>query len=437
MKLIINNATTSSRLLGGSDDDMKTVSLFIEGREIAAVSETPIIIESVKSIDAKGLFLSPGLLDPQVHFREPGMEYKEDIESGSKAAVKGGFTAVVSMPNTMPTADNADTVGYMVETAAKKGLCKVYPTGALSLGLEGKSMTDFSALQSAGAVAITDDGKGVQNDALFKQALISAKHLGLPVLDHSEDETLSNGGAIHEGEISKKFGVKGIKSASESVHVERGCDYSLETGGHYHVLHVSTSASIDAVKRAKERGAKVTVEVSPHHLLLCDEDIAIKADGTLDANWKMNPPLRSRADMLACQNALIEGVIDAIATDHAPHSPAEKAQPIEEAPFGIIGLETAFPLIFTHFVKTKKITLGYAIDLMSKNAGDIFNIRCGRIEQGEVADLVLFDLNSAFTVTPSFFASKSQNSPFIGETLYGETHTTIVEGNVVYSRSSI
>ena len=437
MKLIINNATTSSRLLGGSDDDMKTVSLFIEGREIAAVSETPIIIESVKSIDAKGLFLSPGLLDPQVHFREPGMEYKEDIESGSKAAVKGGFTAVVSMPNTMPTADNADTVSYMVETAAKKGLCKVYPTGALSLGLEGKSMTDFSALQSAGAVAITDDGKGVQNDALFKQALISAKHLGLPVLDHSEDETLSNGGAIHEGEISKKFEVKGIKSASESVHVERGCDYSLETGGHYHVLHVSTSASIDAVKRAKERGAKVTVEVSPHHLLLCDEDIAIKADGTLDANWKMNPPLRSRADMLACQNALIEGVIDAIATDHAPHSPAEKAQPIEEAPFGIIGLETAFPLIFTHFVKTKKITLGYAIDLMSKNAGDIFNIRCGRIEQGEVADLVLFDLNSAFTVTPSFFASKSQNSPFIGETLYGETHTTIVEGNVVYSRSSI
>ena len=190
-------------------------------------------------------------------------------------------------------------------------------------------------------------------------------------------------------------------------------------------------------KQAKERGANVTVEVSPHHLLLCDEDIAIKSDGTLDANWKMNPPLRSREDMLACQNALVEGVIDAIATDHAPHSPEEKKQHIEQAPFEIIGLETAFPLIFTHFVKTEKLTLGRAIDLMSKNAGDIFGIRCGRIEQGEVADLVLFDLNNAFTVTPSFFASKSQNSPFIGKTLYGETHTTIVAGNIVYSRGNI
>ena len=437
MKLIINNASTSSRLLGKNEDEITSVSLLIDGGKIAALSETPITIKSVKTIDAKGLFLSPGLLDPQVHFREPGMEYKEDIESGSKAAVKGGFTAVVSMPNTTPTADNADTVRFMVETAAKKGLCKVYPTGALSKGLEGKSMTDFSALTNAGAVAITDDGKGVQNNALFKQALVSAKHLGVPVLDHSEDETLSNGGAIHEGEISKKFNVKGIKSASESVHVERGCGYSLETGGHYHVLHVSTSASIEAVKQAKERGANVTVEVSPHHLLLFDEDIAIKPDGTLDANWKMNPPLRSREDMLACQNALVEGVIDAIATDHAPHSPEEKKQPIEQAPFGIIGLETAFPLIFTHFVKTEKLTLGRAIDLMSKNAGDIFGIRCGRIEQGEVADLVLFDLNNAFTVTPSFFASKSQNSPFIGKTLYGETHTTIVTGNIVYSRGNI
>ena len=223
---------------------------------------------SEKVIDATGLFLSPGLLDPQVHFREPGMEYKEDIASGSRAAVKGGFTSVVSMPNTTPTADNEDTVAFMVEKASTTGLCKVYPTGALSKGLEGKEITDFETLQAAGAVAITDDGKGVQNNSLFKQALIKAKALGMPVLDHSEDESFSNGGAIHEGDVSRKHNVKGIKASSESVHVKRGCEYSLETGGHYHVLHVSTADSIEA-----------------------------------------------------------------IATDHAPHAPHEKALPIEKAPF--------------------------------------------------------------------------------------------------------
>lgn len=436
MKLIINNATTSTQLLGRHVDEMVTVSVVIEKNKITSISETPIKSQNTKTIDATGLFLSPGLLDPQVHFREPGMEYKEDIESGSRAAVKGGFTSVVSMPNTSPTADNPETVAFMVEKAKEKGRCRVYPTGALSKGLEGKVITDFAQLKNAGAVAITDDGKGVQSDDLFKTALINAKQLGLPVLDHSEDETLSNGGAIHEGEVSRNYNVKGIKASSESVHVERGCKYSLETGGHYHVLHVSTAASIDAVRNAKRLGANVTVEVSPHHLLLCDEDIAERADGTLDANWKMNPPLRSRTDMLACQTALIEGVIDAIATDHAPHAPDEKALPIEQAPFGIIGLETAFPLIYTHFVKTRKLSLARAINLMSKNAGAIFNIDCGSIEVGKEADLALFDLHNAFTVAPSFFASKSQNSPFVGDTLYGETHATIVGGEIVYLREN-
>lgn len=442
MKITINNATTTSHLLGRDTDDLVTISLAIEKGKITQISEHPLPTSQThpkenafeKVIDATGLFLSPALLDPQVHFREPGMEYKEDIASGSRAAVKGGFASVVSMPNTMPTADNADVVAFMVEKARVSGLCKVYPTGALSKGLEGKEITDFKALQGAGAVAITDDGKGVQNDDLFKQALINAKTLDMPVLDHSEDESLSNGGAIHEGEVSQKHCVKGIKASSESVHVKRGCNYSEETGGHYHVLHVSTADSIDAIRQAKAKGAKVTVEVSPHHLLLCDEDIPVKADGTLDANWKMNPPLRSRRDMLACRKALTEGIIDAIATDHAPHAPHEKALHIEKAPFGIIGLETAFALIYTHFVKTEKLNLSTAIDLMSKQAGAIFNINCGRIEKGEDADLALFDLNTPFTVTPSFFASKSQNSPFINETLYGETHYTLVNGEIKYAK---
>ncbi|OJF69096.1 dihydroorotase [Alteromonas sp. V450] len=442
MKILINNASTTSHLLGGNGHDVVTISLVIEKGKIVQVLDCPLPASQTvstdstfeKVIDATGLFLSPGLLDPQVHFREPGMEYKEDIASGSRAAVKGGFTSVVSMPNTTPTADNAETVAFMVEKASTTGLCKVYPTGALSKGLEGKELTDFKTLQAAGVVAITDDGKGVQDDSLFKQALNDAKALGMPVLDHSEDESLSNGGAIHEGVVSRKHNVNGIKASSESVHVKRGCEYSEETGGHYHVLHVSTAESIEAIRQAKAKGARVTVEVSPHHLLLCDEDIPVKADGTLDANWKMNPPLRSRSDMLACQKALTDGVIDAIATDHAPHAPHEKDLHIEKAPFGIIGLETAFALIYTHFVKTGKLNLNTAIDLMSKQAGAIFNIKCGRIEEGADADLALFDLKTPFTVTPSFFASKSQSSPFINETLYGETYYTLVDGEIKYAR---
>jgi len=435
MKTIINNAITHSHLLGETEDVETSVSILVENGVIKQVSRTALSGSDCDIIDAQGYFLSPGLIDPQVHFREPGMEYKEDIESGSKAAVKGGFTGVVSMPNTSPTADTAEVVEFMVQRAEERGLCKVYPTGALSKGLAGQEITNFSALIEAGAVAITDDGKGVQNDALFKQALINAKALDVPVLDHSEDELLSNNGAIHEGEVSKRFKIPGIKASSEAVHVERGCRFSIETGGHYHVLHVSTKASIEAVKAAKAQGAKVTVEVSPHHLLLCDEDIAVREDGTLDANWKMNPPLRSREDMQACQSALLDGTIDAIATDHAPHAPHEKAQHIAEAPFGIIGLETAFPLIYTHFVKTEKLSLSKSIDLMSKNAGALFNIECGRIAEGQKADVALFDLAAPFEVNKAFFASKSENSPFLGETLFGATVMTMVDGKLVYQRS--
>lgn len=434
MKTLIKNANCNRLLLAGVDDKEVVINLLIEDSKIALISEAEITESVDKIIDAQGLFLSPGLIDPQVHFREPGMEYKEDINSGSKAAVKGGFTGVISMPNTTPTADSAEVVEFMVTKAEEVGVCRVYPTGALSVGLAGEKLTDFSALKKAGAVAITDDGKGVQNSELFKQALIAANEVNLPVLDHSEDERLSAQGAIHLGKVSKQFGVKGIDSSSEFIHVERGCQLSEETGAHYHVLHVSTEASINAVKVAKTKGLRVTVEVSPHHLLLCDEDIAVKDNGELDANWKMNPPLRSNQDKLACQMALLDGTIDAIATDHAPHSPAEKSLPIEQAPFGIIGLETAFPLMYSHFVKSNKLTLPRLIDLMSKQAGELFNLDCGRIIEGAFADLSLFDLESEFCVNTEFFASKSNNSPFIGNTLYGATHLTMVAGNVVYQR---
>lgn len=411
---------------------MQQVHLLVEGKQIAKVSAAEISADADRVIDAAGLFLAPGLVDPQVHFREPGMEYKEDIESGSRAAVKGGFTAVISMPNTSPPADNPAIVAKMWRRAQRIGLCKVYPTAAVTVGLKGESLTDFASLKAAGAIAFTDDGRGVQRDDLFLDALANAKVVNLPVLDHSEDDALSAGGAIHKGEISARHGVKGIDADSEAVHVERGCEFSAATGGHYHVLHVSTARSIQAVKKAKAAAVRVTAEVSPHHLLLCDEDIPVTKDGGLDANWKMNPPLRSKQDRDACQAALLDGTIDAIATDHAPHSPDEKRLPIDKAPFGIIGLETAFPLIYTHFVKDGRLPLARCIDLMSKQAGALFGLRCGRIEEGSLADLALFDLEQPFVVDESFFASKSKNSPFMGQRLFGKTKLTMMEGSVVF-----
>tara|TARA_B100001971_G_C18265346_1_gene591634 strand:- start:4433 stop:5740 length:1308 start_codon:yes stop_codon:yes gene_type:complete len=431
---LIRNAKTLGAFLGLDEKNkLYQVDCLIDGGRVKELSQNPIEGYEGEVIEANGMFLSPGLVDPQVHFREPGMEYKEDIESGSKTAARGGFTAVVSMPNTSPTADSPEVVKAMWDKQKEVGLCRVYPTGALSHSLKGEKLTNFSELKESGAVAITDDGKGVQRDEVFMEAMKLAREVRLPILDHSEDESLSLGGAIHKGKVSEKYGVKGIDSNSESEHVRRGCEYAEKTGAHYHVLHISTKRSIEFVREAKKKGINVTAEVSPHHLLLCDEDIPEKGDGSLDANWKMNPPLRSKEDRDACVEALVDGTIDAIATDHAPHAPHEKEQHIEKAPFGIIGLETSFPLIYTEFVKTGKITLSRCIELMSLKAAELFNLPHGRLEEGEVADLALFDLDSEYTVDPSQFASKSKNSPFIGLKLFGRAKLTLLEGRVVHS----
>ena len=432
MKYLIKNAKTTDYLLGGAGDDFVDVNVLIDAGIIKEISKETIKISGVKVLDAKGCFLSPGLCDPQVHFREPGLEYKEDIESGSRAANKGGFTCVISMPNTSPTADNPETIKYMWDKQKEVGLCRVYTTAAVTKGLLGLEHPAYASLKEAGAIALTDDGRGIQNDEVFEKAMIEAAKLDLPLLDHSEDESLSQGGAIHEGDVSKKYNIKGIKASSESVHVKRGCEISEKTGAHYHVLHVSTKDSINHVRVAKKKGLKVTAEVSPHHLLLCDEMIPERANGTLDSNWKMNPPLRSKEDRDECQKALLDGTIDAIATDHAPHSPEEKAMEIEKAPFGIIGLETAFPLVYTNFVKTNKLKLNRCIDLMSRDAAALFGLKMGRIKVGESADLALFDLDNEFELTESYFASKSKNSPFIGQKLLGRTKLTLFEGRIVF-----
>lgn len=433
MKTLIKNVYTTSHLLGEDGNDKVNVEVLIENEKISKISKIAGELVADDTIDGKGAFLSPGLCDPQVHFREPGLEYKEDIKSGSEAAVKGGFTTVISMPNTSPVADNAEVVGYMANKSIEVGICNVLPTGAVTKGLAGDEIPDYKSMKEAGAIALTDDGKGVQKEEVFKEAMILAKELDMPILDHSEDESISLGGAIHKGEVSKKYNVKGIDSRSESVHVERGCRLSGETGCHYHVLHVSTAESLKYVREAKSNGYRVTAEVSPHHLLLCDEDIPEREAGKLNPNWKMNPPLRSKEDREACMIALADGTIDAIATDHAPHAPHEKEAPIEKAPFGIIGLETAFPLIYTKFVKSNKITLDKCIDLMSKQAGGLFKLDMGVIKEGASADLAIFDLENSFEVDHKFFASKSKNSPFINEILYGKTLYTFYKGKLVYT----
>ncbi|MEX0799130.1 MAG: dihydroorotase [Bacteriovoracaceae bacterium] len=435
--ILIKNAKTLGKYLG-SKDELTEVHCSVKDGKINELSQTPLDEGSFKEvIDAKGCFLSPGLVDPQVHFREPGMEYKEDIESGSKTAAQGGFTAVVSMPNTAPTADSKEVVKMMWDKQKEVGLCRVYPTGALSFGLKGEKITNFKELKEAGAVAITDDGKGVQKDEVFLEAMRQAFELGLPILDHSEDESLSLGGAIHKGAVSEKHGVKGIDPDSESEHVRRGCEMSEKTGAHYHVLHISTKKSIDYVRAAKRNGLNVTAEVSPHHLLLCDEDIPEREDGTLDANWKMNPPLRSKKDREACVAALLDGTIDAVATDHAPHAPHEKDAHIEKAPFGIIGLETAFPLIYTYFVHNNKMSLERCVELMSEKAAALFKLPHGKLATGELADVALFDLENQYVVDKEQFASKSKNSPFIGRKLFGRAKLTMLEGKIVFQNMEI
>lgn len=441
MKTLIKNVKTTRYLLEGEScssvdkrsNELINVEILINKDLIDEISKKSINKDVDKVIDGRGFFLSPGLCDPQVHFREPGLEYKEDIESGSHAAVKGGFTTVISMPNTSPTADNGKTVSYMWEKSQEVGVCRVFPTGAVTMGLKGEELPNFSEMKEAHAIAFTDDGRGVQSEELFRAAMIEAKKLNMPILDHSEDESLSLGGAIHQGEVSKKYNLKGIDSDSESVHVERGCRLSFETGCHYHVLHISTQKSIEFVREAKKKGYRVTAEVSPHHLLLCDEDIPEREQGKLHPHWKMNPPLRSKTDREYCVRALLDGTIDAIATDHAPHAPYEKENDITEAPFGIIGLETAFALVYSNFVKTGQLSLNKCIDLMSKQAGGLFSLDMGELKKGSRADIVLFDLDSEFRVEDNFFASKSQNSPFVGSKLFGLTRLTIFEGNIVYN----
>ena len=404
--------------------------LVINGRTIEKISDKPIDGDFDKEFDLCGKTILPGLIDMQVHLREPGFEYKETIKSGSLAAAKGGFTSVACMPNTSPTIDSKEVlmdVMAEIETSAK---VEVLVIPAMTKNLAGKEVVDYKAYSDLGVVAVTDDGMGIQDDEVMREVFTKAMEENLSVLQHCEFDHISNGGSIHEGIYSKSHGVKGIPSESEWKMVERDINLLREIGGHYHILHASSARTLDLVREAKKEGLNVTVEVTPHHLLLCDENIP-----NLDPNFKMNPPLRSKEDLLALQEGLIDGTIDMVSTDHAPHAVHEKEKSLEDAPFGVVGLETAFPLLYTHFVASERMTLDQLVSLMSLNPQAVFNIKRGRLEEGALADLIVVDTQNEKNVSIEDFVSKSQNSPFIDWKLKGWPVMTIKSGEIVYKEN--
>jgi dihydroorotase len=379
-------------------------------------------------IDAEGKLVSAGFIDMHVHLREPGFEHKETIATGTRSAARGGFTTIACMPNTRPVTDTPETIRLILDKAKQEGCgVRVLPYGSISRQELGRELTDFAALKEAGAVAFSDDGVGVQSSQMMKDAMAIAKKLGMPVVAHCEDNTLVEGAPVTEGAFAAKHGLKGIPNESEAIHVGRDILLAEATGVHYHVCHVSTEQSVRLIRQAKSIGINVTAEVCPHHLILSDEDIP-----GMDADWKMNPPLRTPRDVQAVIEGIEDGTIDIVVTDHAPHSPEEKAKGMLLAPFGIVGFETAFPLLYTKFVQTGRWTLQFLLERMAVKPAEVFGLAQGRLEEGAPADLVIVDLENEQAVDPAEFLSKSRNTPFTGWKLKGWPVRTMVAGRSVW-----
>ncbi len=376
-------------------------------------------------IDAAGCWVVPGLIDMHVHLREPGEEYKEDIVSGALAAASGGFTAVACMPNTKPVNDNA-TVTAVIMARAAEAAARVYPVGAISLGSEGHQLAEFGEMKAAGIVAVTDDGRPVRDSQLMRRALEYASDFGLPVISHSEEASLSTG-VMNEGPVSTQLGLKGIPTAAEAIMVYREIALAEFTGAHVHIAHVSTAMSIDLIRAAKARGVRITAETAPHYFTLTDEAVI-----GYDTNTKMNPPLRSAADRAAIRAALADGTLDAIATDHAPHSILEKELEFDAAANGIIGLETALPLGLA-LVRDGLLDAGQLVRLMSTNPATILGVAGGSLNQGAPADITLIDPQQEFVYAADQIVSKSRNTPFLGWSMQGRAVLTMMGGIIRHS----
>lgn len=406
---------------------LKQVDVLIQEGKIKSIATQIEPQSEMQIIDAKGHFLSPGFIDVHVHLREPGGEHKETIETGTKAAARGGFTTVCPMPNTKPVPDSVENMRHLQQLIDENAQVRVLPYAAITERQAGKKHVDFEALASEGAFAFTDDGVGVQEAAKMYEAMQQAKAVNKAVIAHCEDNSLIYGGAMHEGKRSEELGIPGIPNICESVQIARDVLLSEATGCHYHVCHVSTKESVRVIRDAKKAGIPVTAEVTPHHLLLTEEDIP--GDNAI---YKMNPPLRSVEDRQALIEGLLDGTIDIIATDHAPHAEDEKNQPMTRAPFGIVGSETAFPLLYTHFVKTDEWTLQQLVDYITIKPAQVFDLPYGTLKEGAVADLTLINLDEAYEIKAQDFLSKSSNTPFLGEKVYGKTLFTMVDGEIRY-----
>jgi len=390
-------------------------------------SLTPAQKKSAKIIDAKGLVVCPGLVDIHVHFREPGQTHKENILTGSQAAAAGGFTTVVCMPNTSPVADNAGTV-ELIKNAARSAAVHVYPTGCITVGMKGQQLAPHGSLKKAGVVAITDDGLCVQSNELMRRAVEYAKMFDLPVLDHCQDESMTQKAVMNEGVVSTRLGLKGWPHAAEDIIVARNIILSAYTGAHIHMQHISSAMSVELLRRAIKDGINVTGEATPHHIALTEEAL-----GTYDTHFKMNPPLRTEKDRQAIIAGLRDGALACIGTDHAPHSPDEKDREFDYAPNGITGLETALPVCLEVLVKESKFKLPHVIDLMTRKAADVLKLPAGTLTPGATADVCIFDPEETWLYDAKKGFSKSLNSPWSGQKLTGRVKTTIVAGKVVYA----
>ena len=421
-KLIIRNG----RVIDPANKLDAIADVLIEEDKIAAVGEK-LQVTGAERLDATGLVVAPGFIDMHAHLREPGFEYAETIESGSRAAAAGGFTTICCMPNTSPVNDNATVTSYIVDRAARHAIVHVLPIGAITKGSAGEELAAIGSMKEAGIVAISDDGRPVMNARVMRRAMETARSFGLPVIDHCEDLHLSAGGDMHEGLESVRLGLRGIPGASEDVMVARDILLAELTGARFHVAHISSRYSVDMVAFAKARGIAVTCEATPHHFTLADADMP-----PYDSNYKMKPPLRSGCDAGAVTQGIVNGTVDAIATDHAPHAGSEKMQEFEKCPFGIIGFETALGLALERLVHPGKITLGRMVELFTLGPARVLNLASGRLSPGAPADVTILNLERAWTYDVNKSASKSRNSPFHGRSFRGGPVATVVNGRIVW-----
>ena len=384
--------------------------------------------QECKVIDASNQFVMPGLIDLHVHFREPGFEYKETIKTGSLSAARGGFTSVCPMPNTKPVIDSVEMLEKELDIIKRDAVVNVYPIAAITKGMKGEELTDIRELVKHGAIAISEDGKSVMNSSLLREAMKIAKETGIPVLSHCEDINLVEGGVMNKGERSEELGLKGISNAVEDIIVARDIMLAKETGCRLHLCHCSTYDSVRLIEEAKKEGLPVTGEVCPHHFSLTEEDIV--AD---DANYKMNPPIRTKKDVDELIAGIHNNIMDIISTDHAPHSEEEKTGSMTKAPFGIVGLETSVSLVVTELLDKGVITPLKMAEIMSYNPAKVIGIDRGTLQVGKVADITIIDPNKEYVIDKNEFVSKGKNTPFDGKKVKGKVMTTIVNGKIVYS----